>query len=106
MGAPEPTDTGLQPERTSLSFVRTSVSILGLVVACLRWLPPGNATALVGPAIVGTLVAGVTVHEHRSRTLRMTRFAAESATPAIGAGALLAVSVVLLSLSGLWILVY
>ncbi|MDH6287745.1 DUF202 domain-containing protein [Rhodococcus opacus] len=99
-------DAGLQPERTSLSFVRTCLSILGLVVACLRWLPPSHPMALVGPAIAGTLVAGAAVHEHRSRPLRRARFAAESATPTIGTGSLLAVSVALLSLSGLWVLVH
>ncbi|ANS28759.1 putative membrane protein [Rhodococcus opacus] len=106
MVATQSTDAGLQPERTSLSFARTSVSILGLVVACLRWLPPSNSIALVGPVIVGAFVSGVTVHEHRSRSRRMTRCATESATPALGAGAVLAVSIVVLSLSGLWVLAH
>ncbi|WP_370185416.1 DUF202 domain-containing protein [Rhodococcus wratislaviensis] len=106
MSVPHSIDAGLQPERTSLSFVRTCLSILGLVVACLRWLPPSNPTALVGPAIAGTLVAGAAVNEHRSRPRRMTRFAAESATPAIVTGGFLVVSVALLSLSGLWFLVH
>ncbi|MEU0503147.1 DUF202 domain-containing protein [Nocardia sp. NPDC005998] len=104
MPAVQVTDSGLQPERTSLSFVRTSLSILGLVAACLRWLPSSGFVALVGPAIAGTLVAGVGLYEHRTRSVRMTRFADEYAAPAVGAGAGLAVSVVLLSLSGLWVL--
>ncbi|MDV7088333.1 DUF202 domain-containing protein [Rhodococcus sp. IEGM 248] len=99
-------DAGLQPERTSLSFARTSVSILGLVGACLRWLPPSSSIALVGPVIVGALVSGVTIHEHRPRSHRMTRGATESAHPALGAGALLAVSIVVLSLTGLWVLTH
>ncbi|MGW4774430.1 DUF202 domain-containing protein [Nocardia sp. NPDC004278] len=104
MGVRHSTDTGLQPERTSLSFVRTDLSILGVAIACLRWLPPADSAALVGPALAGMLVAGVAVHECRSRPLRMARFAAGWATPAIVAGAFLASSVVLLSLSGLWVL--
>ncbi|MBT1258321.1 DUF202 domain-containing protein [Rhodococcus erythropolis] len=94
---------GLQPERTSLSFVRTSLSILGLAAACLRWLPPSSSIALIGPAMAGALVVGATVHEHRSRTLRVARFAAEAATPAIVTGTLLVMSVVILGCTGLWI---
>ncbi|MET8878195.1 DUF202 domain-containing protein [Nocardia sp. NPDC004604] len=103
MGAVQVTDSGLQPERTSLSFVRTSLSILGLAAACLRWLPSSGFVALVGPAIAGSLVV-VGLYEQRTRSVRMTRFADEYAAPAVGAGAGLAVSVVLLSLSGLWVL--
>ena len=97
-------DAGLQPERTSLSFVRTSLSILGLVAACLRWLPPHSSIALIGLAVAGVLAASAAVCERRSRRRRMKRLAAESATPAIVTGALLGMSVVLLSVIGLWIL--
>ncbi|MGY0498353.1 DUF202 domain-containing protein [Nocardia sp. FBN12] len=104
MAVSHSTDPGLQPERTSLSFVRTELSILAVVAASLRWLPSADPAALLGPAVAGTLVAGVALHECRSRPLRMTRFADGSVSPSTGCGALLAVSVVLLSLSGLWIL--
>lgn len=97
-------DAGLQPERTALSFVRTSLSVLGLVAACLRWLPPSSSIALIGPALAAALVVGAAVREHRSRTLRVARFAAEAATPAIVTGALMGMSVVLLSCTGLWIM--
>ncbi|WP_370185432.1 DUF202 domain-containing protein [Rhodococcus wratislaviensis] len=106
MSAVQVTDRGLQPERTSLSFVRTSLSIFGLVVACLRWLPPSGSVALIGSATAGLLVAGGTIYERRSRSARMLRFGVEQASPATGVGALLAVSVVLLSFSGLWVLVH
>ncbi|MDI9916243.1 DUF202 domain-containing protein [Rhodococcus sp. IEGM 1379] len=102
--APKPPDKGLQSERTSLSFVRTSLSILGLAVACLRWLPPFGAVALIGPALAALLIVGVTVHERRSRPARLAQFATEKAAPALGMGAVLAVSLLLLSASGLWIL--
>lgn len=97
-------DAGLQPERTSLSFVRTSLSIFGLGAACLRWFPLHSSIALIGLAVAGVLVASAAVCERRSRRRRMKRFAAESATPAIVTGAMLGTSVVLLSCIGLWIL--
>jgi hypothetical protein len=104
-GAFSPPDKGLQSERTSLSFVRTSLSILGVAVACLRWLPPFGSVALIGPAIAAVLIVAVTIYERRSRSARLELFAQEKATPALGMGAVLAVSLLLLAASGLWILV-
>ncbi|MDV8065832.1 DUF202 domain-containing protein [Rhodococcus sp. IEGM 1366] len=100
-----PPDKGLQSERTSLSFVRTSLSILGLAVACLRWLPPFGSVAMIGPAIAAVLIVAVTIYERRSRSARLELFAREKATPALGMGAVLAVSLLVLAASGLWILV-
>ena len=100
----KPPDKGLQSERTSLSFVRTSLSILGLSAACLRWLPPFGSVALIGPSVAAVLVVAVTVYERRSRSKRLAQFSAEKATPALGMGATLAVALLLLSATGLWIL--
>jgi len=100
----KPPDKGLQSERTSLSFVRTSLSILGLSAACLRWLPQFGSVALIGPSVAAVLVVAVTVYERRSRPRRLAQFSAEKATPALGMGATLAVALLLLSATGLWIL--
>ncbi|MGQ5693397.1 DUF202 domain-containing protein [Rhodococcus erythropolis] len=100
----KPPDKGLQSERTSLSFVRTSLSILGLSAACLRWLPPFGSLALIGPSLAAVLVVAVTVYERRSRPRRLAQFSAEKAAPALGMGAALAVALLLLSATGLWIL--
>ena len=100
----KPPGKGLQSERTSLSFVRTSLSILGLSAACLRWLPPFGSVALIGPSVAAVLVVAVTVYERRSRPRRLAQFSAEKATPALGMGATLAVAPLLLSATGLWIL--
>ena len=100
----KPPDKGLQSERTSLSFVRTSLSILGLSAACLRWLPPFGSVALIGPSVAAVLVVAVTVYERRSRPRRWAQFSAEKATPALVMGATLAVALLLLSATGLWIL--
>ena len=100
----KPPDKGLQSERTSLSFVRTSLSILGLSAACLRWLPQFGSVALIGPSVAAVLVVAVTVYERRSRPRRLAQFSAEKATPALVMGATLAVALLLLSATGLWIL--
>ena len=100
----KPPDKGLQSERTSLSFVRTSLSILGLSAACLRWVPQFGSVALIGPSVAAVLVVAVTVYERRSRPRRLAQFSAEKATPALGMGATLAVALLLLSATGLWIL--
>ena len=100
----KPPDKGLQSERTSLSFVRTSLSILGLSAACLSWLPQFGSVALIGPSVAAVLVVAVTVYERRSRPRRLAQFSAEKATPALGMGATLAVALLLLSATGLWIL--
>lgn len=99
-----PLDSGLQSERTSLSFARTALSILGLAVACLRWLPPFGSVALVGPAVAAVLMVAVTIHERRSRPARAEQFAMEKVTPALGVAAVLVLSLLLLAASGLWIL--
>lgn len=99
-----PADKGLQAERTSLSFVRTSLSIFGLSAACLRWLPQFGAIVLVGPAASATVIVAAVLCERRSRAARLTQFRAEKATPALGLGAALALSLLVLSATGFWIL--
>ncbi|MDJ0359947.1 DUF202 domain-containing protein [Rhodococcus sp. H29-C3] len=101
---PKSPDGGLQSERTSLSFVRTSLSILGLSAACLRWLPPFGAASLIGPLIAALLIIAVTIFERRSRPARLALFTTEKATPALAMGGVLAMSLIVLSASGLWIL--
>ncbi|MFC0454443.1 DUF202 domain-containing protein [Rhodococcus jostii] len=94
-------DKGLQVERTSLAFTRTALSILGVVAASLRWLPPIGSATVVGPVIAGLLVVGVTTVEWRHRPARLSLFATERARPMTGTGALLGLSVVVLSVAGL-----
>ncbi|MFC8179653.1 DUF202 domain-containing protein [Rhodococcus sp. NPDC057297] len=97
-------DTGLQLERTSLSFVRTCLSMFGVTILCLRFFPTHDAIALVGPVVAGILVAAAATCEYRSRSVRAARFAEEHAHPALVVGALLAAGVLLLGASCAWLL--
>src|SRR5699024_5772246 len=49
-------DPGLQPERTSLAWTRTSISCLVVSAICLRWSPHYGAVA-VAPALVAVVMA-------------------------------------------------
>ncbi|XGU21763.1 hypothetical protein ACETU7_25035 [Rhodococcus sp. 3Y1] len=61
--------------------MRTSLSILGLSAACLRWLPQFGSVALIGPSVAAVLVVAVTVYERRSRPRRLAQFSAERQRP-------------------------
>ncbi|KAA0024893.1 DUF202 domain-containing protein [Antrihabitans cavernicola] len=92
-------DQGLQVERTSLASTRTYLSILALAAGCLRWLP---RTAVAISVVVGLVVAGLAFAEWRGRSGRAEQFADEHVVPSLTASALLAISVVSLSIAGLW----
>lgn len=58
-------DPGLQPERTSLSWVRTSTSIGVVALLLIRWYPTHGPMVFV-PASVAFIVAGLLRFASRS----------------------------------------
>lgn len=91
-------DEGLQPERTSLAWVRTLLSLAAVALLCLRFLPAASGAPWTGVAPAAALLVAVVllpaVPAHRRRACEA--FADESAPPALWrSGVLVAVVVVL-----------
>ncbi|RPA12463.1 DUF202 domain-containing protein [Gordonia sp. OPL2] len=98
-----PPDDGLQLERTSMSLVRMVLSLLGCCTLCMRVFPLHSRVAVAGAIVASTVVTIAGVRETLSRPTRRRQFIAGRLTPALGTAAALAASIVLLALSGLWV---
>ncbi|MGP9725220.1 DUF202 domain-containing protein [Corynebacterium sp. AOP40-9SA-29] len=107
-----PTDPGLQPERTSMSWGRTSLAYLVAAAVMLRWAPHYGAV-VVGVSGGLMLVAGVIYATQRRRYDRYRRVVAGSvagaqtgsqdAAPGVSSGAVVALTAgtVVLGLAGM-----
>ncbi|MEL4503500.1 DUF202 domain-containing protein [Luteococcus sp. H138] len=98
------TDSGLQPERTTLAWERTLLAHLGVTCLMLRWLTHGPPMIL--PLVVLSGIAVVAVRLSLSRSHRRSLGGVDAVT---GSDCLPQVHVLggatfLLGLSGLWVL--
>lgn len=103
-----PTDPGLQPERTSMSWGRTSLAYLVAAAVMLRWAPHYGAV-VVGVSGGLMLVAAVIYATQRRRYDRYRRVVAgaqtgaQDAAPGVSSGAVVALTAgtVVLGLAGM-----
>lgn len=96
---PAERDPGLQPERTTLAWVRTAIALAAVTLLFLRYVPGPLAVRLVvgGCALLlaGTLIAtALPRHDHVSGA-----FSAGGAAPGLVRGGLLVVQVITLATS-------
>lgn len=93
-------DPGLQPERTLLAWRRTLLTLIGVCILFLRWIPPFGLMALL-PVIL-SLVAGILIQiglnaRYRKSARGMTQ---ERIAPPLREVVVLGCTVMLLSLVG------
>ncbi|WP_420176728.1 DUF202 domain-containing protein [Luteococcus sp. OSA5] len=98
------TDTGLQPERTTLAWERTLLAHLGVACLMLRWLSQGPPTILL--LVILSALAVITVRLSLSRSHRRTLHGIEAVTGSdcLPLVHLLGAATFLLGLSGLLVL--
>lgn len=93
-------DPGLQPERTLLAWRRTLLTLIGVCLLFLRWIPPFGWVALL-PVIL-SLIAGILIQiglnaRYRKSARGMTQ---ERIPPPLREVAVLGCTVMVLSLVG------
>lgn len=105
-GRPRHDDVGLQPERTTLAWSRTALSMLVAASTFLRWLPHHGwfVETLVAAALI-TSVALHFTHEHRFHRA-VHGINEKQATLDIASTLTLAASVVLLSILGIYTVLF
>lgn len=94
-------DPGLQPERTLLSWTRTSLLLLVVAGFMLRWAPYHGAAVLGLFCAAAVVSAGVSVSQRRRLGKAVRGITRESYPPAIGTVAALALAVVVLAAAAL-----
>jgi uncharacterized membrane protein YidH (DUF202 family) len=101
-GAPIPlADPGLQPERTSMAWARTSLAYLVAAAVTLRWVPQ-HGTAVAGVTAGLTLVAlGIYAGQRRRYRDAAVGVARNRLTASVGAVVVLTVCTVALGVFSL-----
>ncbi|NKX52945.1 DUF202 domain-containing protein [Arthrobacter mobilis] len=99
-------DAGLQPERTSLAWGRTTLAMVVAAAIFLRWAPQHGW--FVGTLIAVTLAAALAINlTQKRRYHRAVRgIAAESVRADVMAALWTAASVVVLGVLGLWTVLF
>lgn len=103
--APAPWSTGLQPERTTLAWVRTGLA-LTVVSLLLTRLTAGSGVMALATGLSGLVVAEALVIAQAGRHRRNdARLRAGSLRPAVGAATTLVVATVALAAAALALVV-
>ena len=97
-------DSGLQPERTVLSWGRTAMALFVAALVFLRWLPHYGPWILVLIGLAGTIAVSVYVTQRSRYRARAMGIAAERFLPDVNAIFWTSGSVVVLGILGLAIL--
>jgi uncharacterized membrane protein YidH (DUF202 family) len=84
----EPVDRGLQPERTALAHVRTSLAVVAVGMLIVRQADGGAERVAVGVLAAAAIVMATTSSLVRQRELRTTRTGHASSPIELGALAL------------------
>ncbi len=102
--APTHQDPGLQPERTVLSWGRTTMSLFAAALVFLRWLPHYGLWILVLIGVAGTVALGIYATQRGRYSARVWGIATERFHSDVGAIFWLSGSVLLMGILGLVIL--
>jgi uncharacterized membrane protein YidH (DUF202 family) len=102
--APGHHDPGLQPERTVLSWGRTSLALFAAALVFLRWLSHYGLWILVLVGMAGTIAAGIYVTQRGRYSVRVRGIAAERLHSDVAAILWTSGSVLMMGILGLVIL--
>lgn len=99
-------DAGLQPERTDLSWGRTTLSIVVAAAIFLRWLP--HHGWFVGILVAAAVVAALAISLTRKRRFRRAihGIQQERMAPDIASAAAVSTSVVILAALGIYTVLF
>ncbi|MBT2568163.1 DUF202 domain-containing protein [Arthrobacter sp. ISL-85] len=99
-------DPGLQPERTDMAWGRTTLSLVVAAATFLRWLP--HHGWFVGSLVAAATLTAITINFTRKRRLHRSiqGINQEAITPVIASTTALAGSVVILSLLGIYTILF
>lgn len=104
--APPHSDSGLQPERTDLAWERTTMSMVVAAAVFLRWMPHHGwfAGTLIAAAILTAAVVSLTRKRRFHRAT--TGINQEHMTPNLASVGIVASSVVILALLGIYTVLF
>lgn len=94
-------DPGLQPERTSLAWTRTVVSMLLIGAVMLRWARVYGGAVLVVAGLLCVLAVLIVSTQRRRYLVGCQSISNEKATPNVGSVVALTLSALLLGAAGL-----
>ena len=101
-GGPRRTDRGLQPERTTLAWQRTSISFLAAALLFLRWAAT-HGPVVTGVVLLAALVSAWTFARTRARLRHTAAHFPDAPESAALDVAVVTVSTAVLGATALWV---